>query len=107
MSLSLDAKTSAAIQHYTDFYLATGVYDLSANKAGTLEIPSTFTGRSRLKLPSLTRLHRIRPKAAAGLAKSSKMKPLVTDSISQSSIKVQGTAKSSTLRVTTAPNQRV
>jgi len=39
MSLSLDAKTSAAIQHYTDFYLATGIYDLSANKAGTLEIP--------------------------------------------------------------------
>jgi VWFA-related protein len=51
MGLALDAKTYAAIQHsgipahleidipYTDVYLATGVYDFSANKAGTLEVP--------------------------------------------------------------------
>jgi len=51
MSLSLDAKTNVAIQHSgipahleidlpnTDVYLATGIYDLEANKAGTLEIP--------------------------------------------------------------------
>jgi hypothetical protein len=51
MGLNLDAKTYAAIQHSgipahleidlpnTDVYLATGIYDLQANKAGTLEIP--------------------------------------------------------------------
>jgi VWFA-related protein len=51
MGLTLDAKTYAAIQHSgipahleidlpnTDVYLATGIYDLEANKAGTLEIP--------------------------------------------------------------------
>jgi VWFA-related protein len=51
MGLTLDAKTYAAIQHSgipahleidllnTDIYLATGIYDLEANKAGTLEIP--------------------------------------------------------------------
>jgi VWFA-related protein len=51
MGLTLDAKTYAAIQHSgipahleidlpnTDVYLSTGIYDLQANKAGTLEIP--------------------------------------------------------------------
>ncbi len=51
MSLKLDASTYAAIQRSgipahleidlpnTDVYLATGIYDLQANKAGTLEIP--------------------------------------------------------------------
>jgi len=51
MGLTLDAKTYAAIQRSgipahleidlpnTDVYLASGIYDLSANKAGTLEIP--------------------------------------------------------------------
>jgi hypothetical protein len=51
MGLTLDAKTYAAIQHSgipahleidlpnTDIYLATGIYDMEANKAGTLEIP--------------------------------------------------------------------
>jgi VWFA-related protein len=51
MGLTLDAKTYAAIQRsgipahleidlpQTDAYLATGIYDFSANKAGTLEIP--------------------------------------------------------------------
>jgi VWFA-related protein len=51
MGLTLDAKTYAAIQKSgipahleidlpkTDVYLATGIYDLQANKAGTLEIP--------------------------------------------------------------------
>jgi VWFA-related protein len=54
MGLNLDAKTYAAIQHSgipahleidlpnTDVYLATGVYDFSANKAGTLEIPVNY-----------------------------------------------------------------
>jgi VWFA-related protein len=51
MGLTLDAKAYAAIQKSgipahleidvpnTDVYLATGIYDLEANKAGTLEIP--------------------------------------------------------------------
>jgi VWFA-related protein len=51
VGLTLDAKTYAAIQHSgipahleidlpnTDVYLATGIYDFEANKAGTLEIP--------------------------------------------------------------------
>jgi VWFA-related protein len=55
MGLTLDAKTYTAIQHSgipahleidlpnTDIYLATGVYDFSANKGGTLEIPVNYS----------------------------------------------------------------
>ena len=51
LGLTLDAKTYTAIQHSgipahleidlpnTDVYLVTGIYDLEADKAGTLEIP--------------------------------------------------------------------
>jgi VWFA-related protein len=51
MRMSLDAKTFASVRHsaipahleidlpQTNIYLATGIYDLKSNKAGTLEIP--------------------------------------------------------------------
>ena len=51
MNMSLDAKTFASVQHSsipahleidlprTSIYLATGIYNLKSNKAGTLEIP--------------------------------------------------------------------